>query len=266
MKRILTCLLFPVLLTVCKKQATATPNAGADRGSVSSTTQATPPPPEVAEAARLYFLGMYADAAKLIQPKYDELKAKDEARNSGLAGGWLALALARDVVENAKAPAEHAVAMSAKTGDTQLRAVAKLAMGAYQLGVDEFDAASASFDEAAKLAPDGWEAALAHLLRAETSLGRAFGGGDNTEIQNPAQLDKAKSDYQAAKTIASKLASATIVQARAAEGLAAVAKYKHDKAGLCSFADEAAKLYEQSGASDYLKQGPRELIDSAQCP
>lgn len=224
-----------------------------------------PDPPQLAEGRLLYLKGEYAQVVQLLDPIYQDLKARSQYRAGGLAGSWLALAHNRDVNENAEEPATHAQAMGDRTGDPEVVTAGKLAMGAFLLGAEDFDAASASFEAAVAAAPDPSWKSLAKLLHAEAMLGRAYGAGGGNRLENPADLETAGKDYQEAADLAAGTPEADILAGRAHEGLAAVSKYRGDTKGVCTHAAEAKTRYEAAGAGEYLREGPEFLARDARC-
>lgn len=222
-----------------------------------------PDPPDIAEGRKAYILGNYADVSAKLALVYGDLKERSQYRASGLAGGWLALGLAKDVVENAEEPARHAIAMAEKTGDPEVVAVANMALGAYQLGMEEFDGAVASLDVATKA--EGGDGALAYVLHAEALIGRAYGGGGSMDLKNPQDLDAAAKSYEAGAAAAKGDALEAALLGRVEEGLAAVAKYKGDRVKICEHAKAAAAHYDTAGAANFLKEGPAALARDARC-
>lgn len=250
----------------CKKEKTAAPTdatSSAEAEPEEPDVPQEPDPPDIADARRAYMLGEYAQVTERLAPVYADLKDRSQYRASGLAGGWLALAHAKDVVENAEEPARHAVDMAAKTNDPEVQAVAKMAWGAYLMGTEDFEAAVASFDAAAALGTT--DAAMAHILHAEAMIGRAFGGSDSTTVENPKDLDAAATDYEKATELAAKSELAAALTGRSEEGLAAVAKYRGDSKKICEHAKKASESYETAGASAFLKEGPEALMRNARC-
>jgi tetratricopeptide (TPR) repeat protein len=250
----------------CKKDKTTAPVDATPSGEAEPEepdVPQEPDPPDIADGRRAYLLGEYAQVTESLAPVYVDLKERSQYRASGLAGGWLALAHARDVVENAEEPARHAVDMAAKTNDREVQAVAKMAYGAYLMGTEDFEAAVASFDAAAAFGTA--DAAMAHILHAEAMIGRAFGGSDSSTVQNPKDLDAAAADYEKAAKLAAKTDLADALSGRTEEGLAAVAKYRGDSKKICEHAKKASEHYEAAGASAFLKEGPEALMRNARC-
>ena len=225
-----------------------------------------PPPPQVLAGRTRYLLGYYGESATMLQPVVDELRQGEEERASGLAAGWLALALARDVVENAESPAAYAMEVAGRNQSPDLVTVAKMAHGAYLLGLDDIPAAVASFEAAtAGLTPPTADTAFAHILLAEALIARAFGGAESSEIKHPQDLVAAKRSYEKAAEIAHDSGDRVILLGRVEEGMAAISKYMGQTEAICGHARAALDHYESAGAADYLKEGPRLLSRDAQC-
>ena len=241
MKRTLLCLTAFALLGACKKNPDTTKPEDVktgDTGTVPGDTgggTTTPPtvpqepdPPTIAQGRDQYLLGHYDKAKELLEPVTADLKTRQQLRASGLSAGWLALSVVDPVAENAKEPAEHAVAMGEQTGDKEVQVVAKLAIGAYQLGTDDHTHAAESFEAAYKLQSDGPNAGLALVMYGAAKVNLAFGGEEKDQIAHPEELDSAASTFVKAQR-SSTAPGTEMVAARAFEGLASVANYKKNK-------------------------------------
>lgn len=224
-----------------------------------------PDPPEIQAGMHAYLVGNYQEAIDILQPVYEDLKARSQYRASGLAGGWLALAHAQRVFEHGEEPSKHALAMADKTRDAEVEAVAKLSHGAMLMGGEDYDAAAAAFDQAARAAEETVAGALANVLRAESRIGRAFGSGESNEVQNPQELETARAAYAAASKTATSGLETDLLLGRVEEGLAAVSKYQNDKKGVCQHAFAAIAHYKAGGASDFLIEGPSQLAFAEKC-
>lgn len=224
-----------------------------------------PDPEAIATGRTQFLLGQYAEAVATLDPVYEDLKARSQYRASGLAGGWLAVAHAQIVHENADGPSQHAISMAEKTHDKEVEAVAKIGRGAYLMRQEDFAAAQQSFAAAAAADPGGSAGIVAHILRAESLIGSAFGGGDSNTLQNPKDLDEARSAYEAAAAAAKGTPDADVLLGRIEEGLAAVSKYKNDKKAICQHAFAAIDHYKAAGASEFLLEGPNGLAAAEKC-
>jgi hypothetical protein len=270
MKRLSLVLLLTIPAGCDKDKATTTPDDPGDPAPTGSEPQEPdvpqePDPPEIEAMSHEYMLGHYAAVIETLGPVYEDLKARDQWRASGLAAGWLALAHAQIVFENAEDPAAHALAMAEKTGDPQVKAVAELAHGAFLLGREDYAAARAAFDAGAKAAPETKAGALANILRAESLIGSAFGSGASDDLENPADLDKAKSAYDAAAATAKAGVEPDIILGRVEEGLAAIARYQGRRADICTHALESVKRLQAAGASEFLVDGPMKFVLDFKC-
>ena len=222
-----------------------------------------PDPPELAVAKQQYLMGEYEELVTQLQPIYADLKTREQYRASALAGAWLALAHAKGVFESGKEPAEWAASMAASTEDSDVDAAAGLAMGAYQIGSEDYELALTSLG-AATAATDGSAATLAHLLRAEALIGAAFGSGDSETVQHPEKFDEAKIAYDAAAGPAKGQPSEDLLMGRVEEGLAAISDYRKDKAGACPHVTAALGAFVRAGARRLL-EGPAELARRNKC-
>ena len=156
--------------------------------------------------------------------------------------------------------------MAGKLQDPEVEATAKVGRGAFLLAQEDYEGARQVLEAAAAAAPGTAPGTLAHILLAETLIGTAFGSASNTQLEKPEDLDAAKRSYEAALASAEKAGSERdILLGRAKEGLAAVAKYKSDKASICANALEAVAHYESAGASAFLLEGPSQLATDQKC-
>lgn len=224
-----------------------------------------PDPPQIDAGAHQYLLGHYQEAIDVLQPLYEDLKERKQYRASGLAGGWLALAHAQIVFENGQDPSEHALAMADRTQDPEVKAVAQLSHGAMLMGNEDYEAATAAFDNAATAAPQSLAGAMANILGAEALINSAFGTSASDQVENPEDLDKARKAYAAAAEVAESGKETDALLGRIEEGLAAVSRYQNDKPGICTHAKASLAHFEEAGVSDFLKEGSRRLASDFGC-
>lgn len=268
-----------LLAPACGKGKTDTTNpgdaaaaSGGDAAAVTDEPQAEAPPPqdpdpaELAQGVHQVLTGHYEEGIAILDPIYTGMREPSQYRASGLAGGWLAVAHAQIVFENAEAPAQHGLEMAGKLQDPEVEAAAKLGRGAFLLAQEDYEAAKQAFEAAAAAAPESAPGIYARLLRAETLIGSAFGSAESTELAKPEDLDTAKQSYEAAAQAAAGVGEeGEILLGRAQEGLAAVAKYQRDKAALCTHALAAVDHYKAAGASSFLLDGPSRLAGDEKC-
>ena len=277
MKRTLLCLTAFALLGACKKDPATTPPDATNPGDASVPPGDTPAgegssgvpqeadPPAIAEARDQYMLGNFTKAQETLEPLLADLKTRQQLRASGLSAGWLALAVADPVAENAKGPAEHAIAMGEQTGDKEVQILGKLAIGSYQLGVDDPKSAATNFEAAYKLQVDGPNAGLALVFYGEAKVNMAFGGEEKDQIAHPEELDSAASTFIKAQRLAASQPGNELVAARAYEGIASVANYKKNFREACTQIAEAAKIYKAKSAGQPLIERVNAIMDAAKC-
>ena len=275
MKRIFLCLTAIALLGACKKTETTPPDGGGKTGDTgqtgdtgekpAETVPQEPDPPAIAEARAQYLLGNYEKVKESLGPLTTDLKTRQQFRASGLSAGWLALGVADPVAEDAKEPAEYAIAMGEKTSDKEVQIVAKMAMGAYQMGTEDYPGAAANYEEAYKLQTDGPNAALALVLYGTAKISLAFGGEEKDQITKPEELDLALSTFTKAQRLASGQPGNEMVAALAYEGMASAANYKRNPAEACKALAEAQKIYAEKGAGQPLLDRANAIGDAANC-
>ena len=113
----------------CKKDGTGTTTPSETSTSDSSAAASVPqdpPPAEASEARKLYLLGNYSEAAAAVQNLYQSLEGDAKRLAKATVGSWLALARAKDVVEQAEEPARYAVDVSQQLADPALVALAEI--------------------------------------------------------------------------------------------------------------------------------------------
>ncbi len=273
MKRLMVFCAALAMTTGCKKDdETQTPEPETTSSESAETGDAAEPaepevpqepdPPEIA-AARLQVLAAdFAPAAATLEPMVKDLTEREQYRASGLAAAWYALAVVRDIAENAHAPAEYAVSMAEKTGDPEVISAAYIALGTYQLGVESFEEAAASLERAYEADKQGPNAAFAMIIYSEVKISMAFGGTD--QITKPEELDVAATALGKAKDLATTQGS-DILLGRALINDAAVSRYRNDKDKACDLVAEGMAKYEAAGAAEYLTSGAQALKDASFC-
>ena len=247
-----------------KKDDTTVPDgSGVEKVAIDKSVPQEPDPPELAAAAQSYLQGQYDDVVTTLQPLYVDLKARNQYRASGLAGAWLALAHAKKVFEDGKEPAEWAASMAEATGDKEVQAAADLARGALMLGAEDFAAAEARFQEAAR-AKDRTVVSLANILRGEAMILAAFGSGESETMEDPAKLANAKQAYDVAAKAAAGQAAEKLLMGRVEEGYAALGDYQNNRDAVCKHAVAAIELFQQGGAPRLI-EGPAKLATDEKC-
>lgn len=281
MKRTLSCCLAAFALAAasaslagCKKPAaddtkkpdtTSGTDAGGGGDKAAPTTPQEPDPPALADARKQFIAGQYTQVVEAMRPLVEDLKARQQLRASGIASAWLALALAEDVVENSKEPADHALAMADQTGDPEVKILAKLAQGTFKLKTEDFAGAAADFEEAFNLQKDGANAGLALVMYGNTKINMAFGGEEGNVITNPAELDSANTSFVKAQRLVEKQPDSELIAGRALEGQASVAYHKKNNAESCRLTGEANAVYSGKGGGPPLLDAIAALQDAANC-
>lgn len=218
-----------------------------------------PDPAEIATLYDRYLKGDYEAVASEAESLRGGLTADTQVRAHALASAIRALAAIENVPEDGQAAAEEAVANGDRLADPEVQQLALIAHGAYLVRVQDAANGQAELEKAVALT--GPYAALGQLMLAEAHLNQAFGiGEDEDKIQNPAKLDDARMAYEVALGSGS-----DILAAHAHEGLAAIAKYKGDKAEICTHAQEAENMFVAAGATDYVREVPQLLASDGKC-
>lgn len=218
-----------------------------------------PDPAELAALYDRYLEGDYEAVVGEAGSLRDGLTADTQIRARALASAIMALAAIEGLPEDGKTAAEEAVADGDRLADPEVQQLALIAHGAYLVRVHELVNGQAQLDKAAALA--GPYLALAHLMLGEAHLNQAFGEGDeDMKVKDPAQLDEARTAYQAALDGGSDL-----LKAHAHEGLAAIAKQKGEKQAVCDHAQESENLFAAAGATEYVREVPSLLASEGKC-
>lgn len=218
-----------------------------------------PDPAEIAALYARYLKGDYEVVVAEAEELRAGLTADTQVRAHALASAIQALAAIEGVPENGQEAAEQALASGERLADPEVLELAHIAHGAYLVRVHE--AAKGQVELEAAVALGGPKVALAHLMLAEAHLNQAFGTGDqDMKIVDASKFDDARSSYESALA-----AGDGLLQASAHEGLAAIAKYKGEKAAVCEHAQQADTLYSAGGATDYIREVPSLLAKDARC-
>lgn len=217
-----------------------------------------PDPAEIAQLYDRYLAGDYEAVVAAAEQLRAGLTADTQIRANAMASAIQALAAIENLPENGKALAEQAVADGDRLADPEVQQLAAIAHGSYLVRVHEASSGQAELEKAIALA--GPYGALAQLMLGEAHLNQAFSAEDEDKIENPAKLDDAQTAYQAAVD-----GGSDILKAHAHEGLAAIAKYKGDKAAICDHAQQAENLYVAANATDYVREVPQLLAGEGKC-
>ncbi len=272
--------LLPTLLAAvlaapaCKKDGAASTTPPAEEGQDAAATSADdepedppqdPDPAELTAAFETYLRGDPQAVVASLEPAIAGWTGDGKIRARAMGQALLALARAEDVVEQAQSHAEAAVAEAGRLHDPQVTALARAAAGVYALGVEDFDTAVTELSAAAEARAPAATRALVSILLGQALIGRAYGPGGGSKLQNPEDLDRAKAAYAAALEAAAGSPQAALLEGRAHEGLAAVAKYQGDHDALCEHARAAGERLAAGDATDRLAEGPRLLAEAGRC-
>lgn len=222
-----------------------------------------PDPPEVKALYERYLAGDFEAVATEAGTLRGTLSADTQIRANALVGAIQALAAGESIPENAKEPAEKAVADGDRLGDAEVQQFALIAHAGYLLGVQDNATAQAQAEKAVALA--GPRVGHANLLLAGAIYNQAFGTDEegNETVVAPEKFDAAYAAYEAA------LADPTpLIQARAHEAMAEIDRRratKESKAKGCEHAKAAFDLYGANGATDDMKEGPKTVSGSLKC-
>lgn len=271
-KRLLSSLLALGLLALpaCKKTETTTPEDVTTPDPEPEPDPGPPPipaqdpdPPELAAFYERLLAGDHEAVATEAGTLRGTLTADTQIRANAIAGAIQALAAAETIPENAKEPAEKAVADGDRLADPEVQQIALIAHAAYLLGVQDNVQAQTQAEKAAALA--GPRVGHAKILVATAQLNQAFGVDEegNEMVVAPEKFDAAYAAYEAAAAD-----PAGLIQARAHEGMAEVDRRratKESKAAGCTHAKQAFDLYGASGATEDLREGPKTISGTLKC-
>ncbi len=259
----------------CKKSGDAASTTPPSDGAASAADDATedrpatppqePDPPQLAEALAAYLRGDPEAVVAAVEPALPSWTGDGRIRARAVGHALLALARAEDVVEQAEAHAKAAADEAARLDDPEVAAYARLAEGIFALGVEEFDRAVAALEAAAGDDVPAQPRALARILLGQALIGRAYGPGGGSKLLRPEDLDAARKAYEAALAAAADTEAAPLLEGRAHEGLAAVAKYKGERDVLCAEAKLATERLTAGEATERLLEGPRLLAETSRC-
>jgi hypothetical protein len=256
---LLTCCL-GIALVACDKEPTVTPDdtpvadAPTDdpaEAAGPALPEQDPDPAEIASAREQLELGNHEAVISTLEPVVAACTSDTQVRARAMANALLAMAKSVDLAEAGKEPSEAAIADAARLADPEVEQYAFTAHGVYLVGVQDAATAQADLEKAA--AAEGSLRDFARLTLAEALLNQAF--DENDKVVDPSKLDDAKAQYDG--LLADTQSSA--MKGRAETGLAALAKYRHDKAAICTHVAAANEHYEAASASDFIKEVPNLL-------
>ncbi len=210
------------------------------------------PDPDALHVAKLDFeRGDFPAVAAALGPLVTSLTGDTQIRAHGIAMALLSLSAGAEIAEMGKENSEIALTDAARLGDPEVQQYARLAHGAYLVGVMEATEAESDLTVAVNL--EGTAQNLARLYLARALLGQAF--DEENKLVNPGMLGKAKAQYETVL----EHAATEAMQGRAETGLAALAKHRKDRAARCSSAASATRHFLAAEASEYLKEAPQIL-------
>ncbi len=243
-----------------KPQSTQAPNTLAPPAYTPTVPQ-EPDPPQLTAAGRDYLAGHYERIIEQLNPLWNDLRNREQDRASGLTAGWLALAHAQVVFEDALAPAQYAREMATKTNDPEVLAMAALAEAAYAIGNQDYDAAVTALAPITAQFKRTDLSAAATIAHAEALIGRAYGDPESLDLRHPEDLTAARALYETLLVNADR----PVLVGRANEGLAALAKYRGQRDVICRHVEAAAQAYAEGQAATFLMDGPRHLASENDC-
>ena len=250
----------------CKKEETVNPQDVKDEPEPEPEPEGPPPlpaqdpdPAEVAALYTRYLQGDYEAVGSEATTAAGAQTADTQIRAKALLSSISALAASETVPENGKSGSEQAVIDGDRLADPVVQQLAHIAHGTVL--VRSGDAAGGQAEIEGAVALEGPYKSLGYLMLAEAHLNQAYGEGEEEDtVKDPARLDSAKAQYEAALA-----ATEPILQGQAHEGLAAIAKLQGDKEGICTHAQEAENLYAANGANDGLREVPGILAKDGKC-
>jgi len=147
-------------VVACHKSSTSNTVVPREAETGSEPSATTPvkqaPDPEILVQVReQYLLGYYVKAREPLPSLLDKLNQPDQIRARGLSLAWMALNWAEEVPENANEPAKQALAHARELQDSDIEQLARVANGAYLMGISEFNGARTEFERALSLSCEG---------------------------------------------------------------------------------------------------------------
>lgn len=261
----------------CKKKqqaATEQPDASADSSTKvkkrrkaekkaedksEAITQIADPEP-VKNAADLYWKGSYEDIVSALEPALSNWSEPNKQRASGLAHGWIAMAHAEQLPENAQAHVETANKIAKEIEDDE---VETLALIANALSLVAMAQAQEAYDLLTQLSePSDLELQrLLHIAQAKIAINLAFDAQER--LAHPEKLDEAEQNYRKVRPYTGEHGNALMGHVH--EGLAAIAKFRGQSEMMCEQAKKAKVAYKEGSASDLLQSGPVHMLTTGGC-
>lgn len=217
-------------------------------------------PEAVKNAADLYWKGGYEDIVSALEPAIPNWDKPNTQRASGLAHGWIAMAHAEQLPENAQAHVETANQIAQEIEDEEVLTLAQIAnalslvaMAQAQEAYDLLNALSEPSDHELQR--------LLHIAQAKIAINLAFDAQER--LAHPEKLDEAEQNYRKVRPYEGDHGNALMGHVH--EGLAAIAKFRGESQMMCEQAKKARVAYKEGSASDLLQSGPVHMLTSGGC-
>lgn len=219
-----------------------------------------PDPASIQEAANYYWKGNYEELVAKLEQELGGWDAPNQKRAAGLAHGWIALAHAEQLPENAQTHVDQARELNQDLQDADVEALAQIAAALSLVAMS--DAQQAQEQLLALSDPqDDQLARLTHIAKAKTAINLAF--DERERLAHPEKLDDAERSYRLVRP--NKDPQENSVMGHVHEGMAAIAKFKGKIKIMCEQAQKAKQAYQDGGASDLLQSGPSRMMEAGRC-
>lgn len=217
-------------------------------------------PEPVKNAADLYWKGGYEDIVSALEPALPNWSEPNKQRASGLAHGWIALAHAEQLPENAQAHVETASEIAQNIEDEDVQTLAQIANA---LSLVAMAQAQEAYDLLTKLSePDDLELQrLLYIAQAKIAINLAFDAQER--LAHPEKLVEAEESYRKVRPYQGDHGNALMGHVH--EGLAAIAKFRGESKMMCEQAKKARVAYKEGSASELLQSGPTQMLNSGSC-
>lgn len=217
-------------------------------------------PEPVKNAADLYWKGGYEDIVSALEPALPNWSEPNKQRASGLAHGWIALAHAEQLPENAQAHVETASQIAQNIEDDEVETLAQIANA---LSLVAMAQAQEAYDLLTHLSePSDLELQrLLYIAQAKIAINLAFDAQER--LAHPEKLDEAEQSYRKVRPYQGDHGNALMGHVH--EGLAAIAKFRGQSAMMCEQAKKARVAYKEGSASELLQSGPVHMLNSGGC-
>lgn len=241
-------------------QGEGQPTEGSSNQEAPAQVEQIADPELLLQASSHYWKGQYEDLVSKLESAQSSWNAPNQQRALGLAHGWIALAHAEQLPENAQTHVESAQEIANKIEDQDVLALAKIASALSLVGMSQAEEAHTMLAQIPT--PRDMEIErLLYIAQAKTEINMAFDAQER--LAHPEKLVEAEQNYRKVQPHEGPHSNA--VMGHVHEGMAAIAKFRGQSKHMCEQAKKAYEAYKEGEASELLQSGPMQMMHTGGC-